>query len=156
MNDRAENQALRPVDRSVTIALLQAREATMRLFKPCVDAAGLTLPQWRVLRALADGGPRDAGELAEDCVILPPSISRILATLETAGLIERSRESADARRRLARITDAGAALVGRIAPDSEARYRALESAFGAERLNFLLNELSELRQAAAGVAVNPR
>ena len=47
---------LRGFERSLPIALLRAREATMRLFKPHVDAAGLTLPQWRVIRALARAG----------------------------------------------------------------------------------------------------
>ncbi|MEM7524329.1 MAG: hypothetical protein AAF360_11340 [Pseudomonadota bacterium] len=49
---------LRGFERSLPIALLRARESTKRLFKPHVDAASLTLPQWRVIRALAEGDGR--------------------------------------------------------------------------------------------------
>ena len=39
-------------ERSLTVALLRARESTMRRFKKYADGADLSLPQWRVLRAL--------------------------------------------------------------------------------------------------------
>ena len=42
-------------DQSLTIALLRARDAVTALFREHVAAAGLTLQQWRVIRALAGG-----------------------------------------------------------------------------------------------------
>ena len=38
-------------DQSLTIALLRARDAVTALFREHVAAAGLTLQQWRVIRA---------------------------------------------------------------------------------------------------------
>lgn len=70
-------RALRRFEKSLPIAFLRAREATMRRFKPHVDAHGLTIQQWRVIRTLADGGPLDSNTLAARCVILPPSLTRI-------------------------------------------------------------------------------
>lgn len=145
------DKPLRSYDRSLPIALLRAREATMRLFKPQVDAAGLTLPQWRVIRALAEDGEHDATDLAEQCAVLPPSMSRILATLEAKGLLARGREGADGRRLNIRLTEAGREVFDEIAPHSEQSYRELETAFGEARLGQLLNELSELREAAASL-----
>lgn len=139
---------MRGFERSLPIALLRAREATMRLFKPSVDAAGLTLPQWRVIRALAEGGVADAAELAERCAILPPSLSRIIAALEERGMIARDRAEEDGRRLSLRLTERGAALFKGIAPKSEAVYLTLESRFGAARLAALLGELEALREAA--------
>lgn len=144
----AATQTLRGIERSLPIALLRAREATMRLFKPYVDAAGLTLPQWRVIRALAERGAHDAAELADRCAVLPPSLSRILATLEARGLIARGREAEDGRRWEITLTTEGAALFAQMEPTSEAVYRNLEDSFGAERLSLLLVELEALTAIA--------
>ena len=141
-------EELRGYERSLPIALLRAREATMRMFKPHVDAAGITLPQWRVIRALAEGGAHDAAELAEKCAVLPPSLSRILAGLEERGLLARDKGDDDGRRLVINLTADGRALFREIAPKSEAEYRRLEDAFGAERLAKLLSELNSLRDAA--------
>lgn len=145
---------LRGFERSLPIALLRAREATMRLFKPHVDAAGLTLPQWRVIRALAEGGAHDAAELAEKCAVLPPSLSRILAGLEARGLLARDKGDDDGRRLVINLTPDGEAIFREIAPKSEASYRALEEAFGAERIANLLEELESLRETAVHSITN--
>lgn len=39
---------------SLTIALLQAREAAMAFFRPILKANHLTEQQWRIIRVLAD------------------------------------------------------------------------------------------------------
>lgn len=146
--ERPDDPSLRRFERSLPIALLRAREATMRLFKPEVDAAGFTLPQWRVIRALAEGGAEDTADLAERCAILPPSLSRIIAALEERGMIERARAHEDGRRVTLALTKAGEDAFARISPRSEALYRALEAKFGAERLALVLDELEALRETA--------
>ncbi|WP_118136653.1 homoprotocatechuate degradation operon regulator HpaR [Oceanicella sp. SM1341] len=139
----------RRFERALPIALLRAREATMRLFKPHVDANNLSLPQWRVLRALAEMGPLDATELSDRCAILGPSLTRILRALEERGLTAPSEAPArDARRRVVMLTEEGAELFRRMVPESERIYRELESEFGSERLEVLLNMLEELRETA--------
>ena len=120
----------------------------MRLFKPYVDSVGLTMPQWRVIRALAEDGEHDASDLAEQCAVLPPSLSRILASLEERGLLDRNREDTDGRRLSIRLTDKGREVFDGVAPQSERTYQELETAFGKERLEGLLDELSELREVA--------
>lgn len=141
-------ETLRGFERSLPIALLRAREATMRLFKPHVDSCGLTLPQWRVIRALADSGEMDATDLAERCVIMPPSLSRIIRALAERGLIARESAAGDARRLQLRLTGAGRALYDRFSPESERIYRRLEQEFGAERVDTLLRLLDDLRACA--------
>ena len=153
MNEEADpgetgRREIRGYERALPIALLRAREATMRLFKPHVDAAGLTLPQWRVIRALAEGGAHDAAELAEKCAVLPPSLSRMLVHLETRGLVARDRGEGDGRKIVLTLTDEGWALFNETAPRSEAIYRRLESRFGADRMADLLSELDALRETA--------
>lgn len=154
MDDRP--LAMRPFTESLPMALLQARESTMRLFRPMLSDHDLTEQQWRVLRALtasdhsddgADAGPGpgpDAGDLARRTFLLSPSLSRILANLEDRGLIVRCADQADSRRTLITLTDQGRELVATVAPDSERLYASIEAAFGAERLDRLLAELDDL------------
>lgn len=44
---------------SLTIALLQAREAAMTYFRPIVKSHNLTDQQWRIVRILADSPSMD-------------------------------------------------------------------------------------------------
>ncbi len=131
-------------ERSLTVALLRAREVTMRRFKRFADAHDLTLPQWRVMRALADGEPLDAGTLCQRCVILPPSLTRILRALCERGLIS-SVPSADARRHTVALTPKGKALFDTLVVQSEGTRREIDEAFGAERMHLLLDLLNDLR-----------
>lgn len=143
-------RTLRHFEKSLPIALLRAREATMRRFKPHVDAHGLTIQQWRVIRALADSGPLDSKTLAARCVILPPSLTRIFRALQGKGLI-RPAPTTDARRHAVDLTAAGQALYAEMAVTSEAIYRELEEAFGADQMERLLDLLSELRRVAEAI-----
>jgi len=131
-------------ERSLTVALLRAREVTMRRFKRFADAHDLTLPQWRVMRALADGEPLDAGTLCQRCVILPPSLTRILRTLCERGLIE-TVPSSDARRHTVTLTPQGKALFDTLVIQSEGTRREIEEAFGEDRMHLLLDLLNDLR-----------
>lgn len=135
---------LRPFSASLPMALLQARETAMRQFRPLLATHDVTEQQWRVLRALtAAPGPLAPGELAAQTFLLAPSLSRILSNLEERGLIERATVAHDQRRALIGLSAAGTELVGRIAPRSEATYRAIEERFGSDRLERLMAELHE-------------
>lgn len=137
---------MRETDRALPIALLRAREATLRPFRAHLDRHGVTVQQWRVIRALAEGGPMTASELAERCVLMPPSLSRILKTLSERGLIARIADD-DARRKRMELTPGGRALFDRMSVTSEEIYRRIEAAFGPERMEELLDLLIDLRRA---------
>ena len=132
-------------ERSLTVALLRARESTMRRFKRFADEHDLTLPQWRVLRALADGEPLDAGTLCQRCVILPPSLTRILRALADRGLIVQV-PCSDARRHRVTITPAGQALFHTLVVKSEGTRMEIDAAFGHERMALLLDLLNDLHR----------
>ncbi|WP_323037837.1 MarR family transcriptional regulator [Pararhodobacter sp.] len=132
-------------ERSLTVALLRARESTMRRFKRYADAESLTLPQWRVLRALADGEPLDAGTLCQRCVILPPSLTRILRALAERGLILQV-PCSDARRHMVKLTEPGKALFDDLVVQSEDTRREIDQAFGEDKMQTLLDLLNELRE----------
>ncbi len=136
---------IRPFDSSLPMALMRAREAAMRLFRPMLADHDLSEQQWRALRALdAADGPIDATTLADRTFLLGPSLSRILSNLEGRGLIERTASDRDQRRSLIVISRSGARVVADIGPRSEAIYAAIETEFGTDRLRRLLAELDEL------------
>lgn len=154
MNDPLVEQEavrLRPFEQSLPMALLRAREAAMRFFRPMLLAHDLTEQQWRVLRALTrHEGPLAVGELAEATFLLGPSLTRILSHLGERGLVERSVAAEDQRRGLISLTESGCRLVSEVAPYSESQYDRIESAFGADNmatLMALLQELEDLHDA---------
>ena len=131
-------------DDSLTIALLRARETVTAQFRDHVGAAGLTLPQWRVIRALAVETPLDTTTLAKRCVILAPSLSRIIKTLSDRGLIEQV-PSRDKRQRVVRLSKDGETLFTDMWAESKSRYAAIEAAFGQDELRDLVKTLNRLR-----------
>ena len=85
-------------NKSLTIALLRAREALMLSFRPMLAKHNFTEQQWRVLRVLGEKGPSDAGQVAFDACILAPSLSRIIGKLEKEKFISRVMDQKDGRR----------------------------------------------------------
>ena len=138
---------MKKLDRALPLALLHAREATLKPFRQELDDIGLTVQQWRVIRVLAEGKPCCATELAERCVLMPPSLSRILKTLTERALIERV-EDRDARRRRVQITSEGRARYNAMSQKAEGIYDDLETRFGTEKMETLLDLLNELYDVA--------
>ena len=135
---------LRSTDRSLPMALLRAREAVMRQFRPLLAAHGVTEQQWRVLRVLAEGGPMNATQLAARCCIMRPSMTLISRALEGRKLISRKRNPRDGRRLVLAPTAAALMLMRKAAPGSNAIHDGLEKSLGRKRLADLLDVLAGL------------
>ncbi|SEW22836.1 transcriptional regulator, MarR family [Aliiroseovarius sediminilitoris] len=138
---------MRKLERALPIALLHAREATLKPFRHELDQIDLTVQQWRVIRVLAEGKACCATELAERCVLMPPSLSRILKNLTERELIERVDDS-DGRRRKVQIAPAGSAKYTQMSGKAAKIYEDLENRFGHEKMETLLDLLNELRMVA--------
>lgn len=133
-------------DDSLTIALLRARESVTALFREHVAAAGLTLQQWRVIRALADADTLDTKSLADRCVILAPSLTRIINHLLAEGLIEQVATN-DRRQRAVRLTAKGRTCFESVWQTSTEKYKTIEAQFGADETRELVASLNRLRAA---------
>jgi DNA-binding MarR family transcriptional regulator len=79
---------------------------------------GLTLTQLSALATIWREGPLTAGDLATREGVKPPSITRVLTSLEAEGMITRSADPSDGRQVLVSATRVGAA---RIEADIRAR-----------------------------------
>lgn len=140
MSDRK----LRATSRALPIALLRARETVMGQIRPMLADAGVTEQQWRVLRVLVEDGPMDPTDIADKSCLLLPSLTRILKYLEENGLVTRARHQTDGRRFVVEITAKGQGLIAENAKISNRIYSEIETAFGAEKMDDLLDLLDEL------------
>ncbi|WP_024508747.1 homoprotocatechuate degradation operon regulator HpaR [Bradyrhizobium sp. ARR65] len=142
---------MREFSRSLPMALLRAREAVMRQFRPSLRRHGLTEQQWRILRALAAVDASEVTELARTAFLLGPSLSRILRDLEARRLIERRTAETDLRRGVVSISEKGLKLMEEVAPSSEAIYAAITRRYGARKLAELHAMLGALEASLAGL-----
>lgn len=135
-----------PIPRpSLTLTLLQAREAAMAFFRPSLNAHGLTEQQWRVIRILRQQGELESHQLAEQACILKPSMTGVLARLDRDGLVRRKKSTQDARRVFVALTEQGQQCFIDMSEDMERNYQRILEQFGEERLQQLLGLLNELK-----------
>src|SRR5579884_2951336 len=103
-------------------------------------AAGVTPSQLSVLSTLARHGPMTLGDLAAHEGVQPPTVTRMVTTLEEAGLVSRAGSTSDRRAVVATLTAGGARAVDEI--------RRRRDAWLAERLALLTPaELAVLESA---------
>jgi DNA-binding MarR family transcriptional regulator len=105
------------------------------------DASGLTAPRLSALSVVVFGGPLTLGALAAAEQVRPPTMTRIVAALEEAGLAVREASPNDGRVVLIRATAAGTRLL------QEGRSRRVDTL--AQQLAALPpDELATLERAA--------
>ena len=130
------------LDRQVCFALVTTARRVVGVYGPVLEPLGLTHPQYLVMLALWDAGPRRVRELADALYLEPATLSPLLKRLESAGLIERRRDPDDDRALAVSLTTAGAAL----------RERALAVPGQImERLGVGVAELERMRDALNGI-----
>ena len=130
---------------SLTLTLLQAREAAMGFFRPSLNQHGLTEQQWRVIRILSQHDELEINRLAELACILKPSMTGVLVRMEAAGMVERRKAEQDQRRVLVRLAEKGQVCFNSMSQSMEANYQRLQAGFGEEKLQTLLTLLNELK-----------
>lgn len=77
---------------SLTLALVQAREATKTYFRPALNEMGLTEQQWRVICTLYQYDELENNHLAELTCILRPSLTGIVNRMAEQNLIIKSKD----------------------------------------------------------------
>lgn len=131
---------------SLTLSLLQAREAAMAFFRPLLNEHDLTEQQWRVIRILNQEGELESHQLAHLACILKPSMTGVLGRLERDGLVKRRKAAEDQRRVFVILTDSGQARFSAMREGMEANYRKIQAQYGEEKLEQLLKLLNDLKR----------
>ncbi|HEX2184507.1 MAG TPA: MarR family transcriptional regulator [Chloroflexota bacterium] len=98
----AEREAVVTADRLHSAAI-----HLLRRLRRQDDASGLSAPRLSALSVIVFGGPLTLGALAAAEQVRPPTMTRLVAGLEAAGLVRRESSAADGRVVLVRATAAG-------------------------------------------------
>jgi DNA-binding MarR family transcriptional regulator len=98
------------LDNQLCFALYGAANRMTRLYRPLLDALGLTYPQYLAMLVLWEKSPRTVGELGEALDLDSSTLTPLLKRLEAGGLVERRRDPDDERRVIVALTDKGRAL----------------------------------------------
>ncbi|MBD1551430.1 MarR family transcriptional regulator [Pseudomonas sp. C2L12B] len=98
------------LDRQVCFPLYAASNLLNRMYRPVLDAIGLTYPQYLVMLALWEDSPQSVGVLGGKLYLDSGTLTPLLKRMESAGLISRQRDAQDERRVLVELTAAGRAL----------------------------------------------
>jgi DNA-binding MarR family transcriptional regulator len=98
------------LDDQVCFALYAASRAVTGLYRPVLEALGLTYPQYLVLLVLWERGQVPVRELGEALSLDYGTLTPLLKRLEAHGLLRRERSARDERSVLITLTDDGVAL----------------------------------------------
>ncbi|MBK4999755.1 homoprotocatechuate degradation operon regulator HpaR [Pseudomonas sp. S31] len=131
---------------SLTLTLLQAREATMAFFRPALNAHDLTEQQWRVIRILRQKGELESHQLAELACILKPSMSGVLKRLERDGIVGRRKSPEDQRRVFISLTVKGQQAFLAMSEEMGRNYERILAQFGEDKLQQLMQLLDEMKK----------
>jgi len=132
----------------VFLNVVRTADALSRGAEEILKLAGLTHPQYNVLRILRGAGEQGlcCREIAERMISRDPDITRLLDRLERRGLIARRRDSKDRRVITVRIAGAGQKLLKDLhRPMAECNRKLLSHMDESE-----LQKLVDLLEAARG------
>ena len=132
------------LDRQLCFALYGAANRVTRLYRPLLEALGLTYPQYLAMLVLWEASPQTVGALGEALDLESSTLTPLLKRLETQGLVARARDPEDERRVIVTLTPAGAALRDKARAVPEQLFC---------KLNMPLDELGELREQLKALAV---
>lgn len=101
------------LEKQVCFALYSATRAVTQLYRPVLDALGLTYPQYLVMLVLWERGASTVKQLGQALELDSGTLSPLLKRLEAHGYVRRERSTSDERSVLIHLTDTGAALRAR-------------------------------------------
>ena len=94
----------------VCFAVYSTAHAFNRFYKPMLDRLGLTYPQYLVMLALWEQDGLPVKEIGERLFLDSGTLTPLLKRLQAAGLVKRTRSTADERQVIVALTAQGEAL----------------------------------------------
>lgn len=128
----------------------RASRAVTKLYGQFMAATGLEPTQYSLLVACSLTGGATVSKLADAFVMDRSALARNLAIMEKRGLVK-VKPGEDRRTRKVALTPFGASTLAHAMPHWREAQSAVETQFGAERLQKLLSELQALMTAVAKV-----
>lgn len=100
-------EAQRNAGTQLSFALYGAANRMVRMHKPFLEPLGLTFPQYLVILELLDGAPLAVGAIGARLGMDTGTITPLLKRLQAAGMVTRTRDTADERRVVVDLTERG-------------------------------------------------
>jgi DNA-binding MarR family transcriptional regulator len=125
-----------------------ASRVVTRHYDRALAPVGLTTSAYSILARIDREGPKPLGALAARLAMDRTTLSREVAPLVDAGLVEAKADEDDRRRRIVALTDQGATRVADARPRGAAAQKELAREFGVGRTQQLMRELHALVGAA--------
>ena len=134
-----------PLDAQLCFSLYGTSIAINRLYKPMLDGLGITYPQFLVLGVLWEEDDRTIGAIAARLSLESSTITPLVKRLETAGLVQRTRDGRDERLVRVTLSDRGRTMRQDTTCLAEALVR--QSGMSMEALQALNRAIQDLRTA---------
>ncbi len=133
------------------IALLRTTDLVRRRLSAVLEAEGVTLQQYNVLRILRGAGAEGLPtlEIAERMIEQAPGITRLLDRLELKQLVSRERCPTDRRQVTCRIAKPGLALLSGLDPVMDERDATMLGDLTPTELKQLIRLLDRIRASQA-------
>jgi DNA-binding MarR family transcriptional regulator len=113
-------------------------------------AEGVSVEQWRIVRALSDGHGHSMTDLAEAVLMPHPTLTKAVDRLVDEALVYRRQDAVDRRRVAVYLSDLGRDLVARLDRRVGEHHADVEALFGAGRTERLMRELEALARSLDG------
>jgi MarR family transcriptional regulator, organic hydroperoxide resistance regulator len=107
-------------------------------------AEGVSVEQWRILRALSDGHGHSMTDLAEAVLMPHPTLTKAVDRLVDDAVVYRRQDTVDRRRVAVYLSDLGRDLVARLDRRAAEHHADVAAAFGADRTERLMHDLEAL------------
>jgi len=101
------------LDQQLCFALYASSLAMTKLYKPLLGPLGLTYPQYLVMLVLWERDGITVSEVGARLTLDSGTLTPLLKRLQASGLLARTRDTADERRVLLKLSAAGRALKSR-------------------------------------------
>jgi DNA-binding MarR family transcriptional regulator len=124
--------------------LSEAEQVVNRRLAEALAGEGMTVEQWRILRALSDGHGHSMGDLAAAVLMPHPTLTKAVDRLIDDALVYRRQDETDRRRVAVFLAERGQRTIARLDRHAEAQHQAIEDAYGTQRTERLMRELTRL------------
>ncbi|MFI7230187.1 MarR family winged helix-turn-helix transcriptional regulator [Nonomuraea angiospora] len=138
-----------PADERLGLDIKRAEQALIAAKQAAVRPAGLTVPQYATLFALADNPGISGAALARACLVTPQAMTVVLKNLEERGFIERSPHPWHRNILETRLTETGRAALKAADERAVVIERAIAGEFNADEREQLRGLLTRCAEAIA-------
>jgi DNA-binding MarR family transcriptional regulator len=135
---------------SLAYLLSRAERSVNRGLATVLAAEEVSVDQWRILQALADGRGHSMGDLAEAALMPHPTLTKAVDRLVDRAFVYRGHDPADRRKVAVFLADRGSDLLSRLEAGIAEHHRAILATYGSVRTEQLMRELELLVRSLEG------